>query len=152
MRVHNTIILEIDADHLRSSNIGKKDQWKFNNLDIGVQHFSPGQKDIEILFFRRSTACPNVKHGDEWGEPSQCEQGDSCQYCHARTEQQFHPEIYKSTKCNDIQQNGYCPRGAFCAFAHLDRKWNTFMAALIPWISSYNLHIIVITLIYTNLL
>ncbi|XP_047498642.1 RING finger protein unkempt homolog isoform X2 [Penaeus chinensis] len=70
----------------------------------------------------RSTACPNVKHGDEWGEPSNCENGDACQYCHTRTEQQFHPEIYKSTKCNDIQQNGYCPRGAFCAFAHLDQE------------------------------
>lgn len=70
----------------------------------------------------RSTACPNVKHGDEWGEPGNCDNGDACQYCHTRTEQQFHPEIYKSTKCNDIQQNGYCPRGAFCAFAHLDRE------------------------------
>lgn len=70
----------------------------------------------------RSTACPNVKHGDEWGEPGNCENGDACQYCHTRTEQQFHPEIYKSTKCNDIQQNGYCPRGAFCAFAHLDQE------------------------------
>ncbi|XP_042242474.1 RING finger protein unkempt homolog isoform X2 [Homarus americanus] len=70
----------------------------------------------------RSTACPNVKHGDEWGEPSNCDNGDSCQYCHTRTEQQFHPEIYKSTKCNDIQQNGYCPRGAFCAFAHQDQE------------------------------
>ncbi|KAL7635578.1 UNVERIFIED_CONTAM: hypothetical protein RMT77_014647 [Armadillidium vulgare] len=70
----------------------------------------------------RSTACPNVKHGDEWGEPANCEGGDSCQYCHTRTEQQFHPEIYKSTKCNDIQQNGYCPRGAFCAFAHVEQE------------------------------
>ncbi|XP_063886090.1 RING finger protein unkempt homolog isoform X1 [Scylla paramamosain] len=70
----------------------------------------------------RSTACPNVKHGDEWGEPGNCDNGDACQYCHTRTEQQFHPEIYKSTKCNDIQQNGYCPRGAFCAFAHLDQE------------------------------
>lgn len=41
----------------------------------------------------RSTPCPSVKHGDEWGEPSRCESGDSCQYCHSRTEQQFHPEV-----------------------------------------------------------
>ncbi|CAB0041480.1 unnamed protein product [Trichogramma brassicae] len=68
----------------------------------------------------RSTPCPNVKHGEEWGEPSNCEQGDNCVYCHTRTEQQFHPEIYKSTKCNDVQQAGYCPRGVFCAFAHVD--------------------------------
>jgi hypothetical protein len=40
-----------------------------------------------------------------------------------RTEQQFHPEIYKSTKCNDIQNTSYCPRGAFCAFAHVERKF-----------------------------
>ena len=31
-------------------------------------------------------------------------------------------QIYKSTKCNDIQQTGYCPRGPFCAFAHGDSK------------------------------
>ncbi|XP_044589559.1 RING finger protein unkempt isoform X7 [Cotesia glomerata] len=68
----------------------------------------------------RSTPCPNVKHGEEWGEPGNCDQGDNCMYCHTRTEQQFHPEIYKSTKCNDVQQAGYCPRGVFCAFAHVD--------------------------------
>ena len=73
------------------------------------------------LFFR-STPCPNVKSGDEWGDPVSCEAGDGCQYCHTRTEQQFHPEIYKSTKCNDIQNTSYCPRGAFCAFAHVERK------------------------------
>lgn len=35
----------------------------------------------------RSTPCPNVKHGDEWGDPCSCENGDSCSYCHTRTEQ-----------------------------------------------------------------
>ncbi|XP_061556750.1 putative E3 ubiquitin-protein ligase UNKL isoform X2 [Phycodurus eques] len=69
----------------------------------------------------RSTPCPSVKHGDEWGEPSKCDSGDACQYCHSRMEQQFHPEIYKSTKCNDMRQTGYCPRGPFCAFAHVER-------------------------------
>ncbi|XP_068769724.1 RING finger protein unkempt homolog isoform X11 [Struthio camelus] len=69
----------------------------------------------------RSSPCPSVKHGDEWGDPSKCENGDSCQYCHTRTEQQFHPEIYKSTKCNDMQQSGSCPRGPFCAFAHVEQ-------------------------------
>lgn len=68
----------------------------------------------------RSTPCPQVKSADEWGDPVSCESGDSCQYCHTRTEQQFHPEIYKSTKCNDIQNTSYCPRGAFCAFAHIE--------------------------------
>uniref|UniRef100_A0A8C2PYI8 Unk zinc finger n=1 Tax=Cyprinus carpio TaxID=7962 RepID=A0A8C2PYI8_CYPCA len=70
----------------------------------------------------RALPCPSVKHSDEWGDPSKCESGESCQYCHTRTEQQFHPEIYKSTKCNDIQQSGNCPRGPFCAFAHLESK------------------------------
>lgn len=65
-----------------------------------------------------------MKHGEEWGEPSNCESGDNCQYCHTRTEQQFHPEIYKSTKCNDVQQAGYCPRSVFCAFAHVERNYN----------------------------
>lgn len=45
------------------------------------------------MFCFRSTPCPNVKHGDEWGDPTQCENGDSCVYCHTRTEQQFHPEV-----------------------------------------------------------
>ncbi|KAL5473876.1 hypothetical protein EMCRGX_G028440 [Ephydatia muelleri] len=70
----------------------------------------------------RSTPCPNVKLNDEWGDLVNCEQGDSCCYCHTRTEQQFHPEIYKSTKCNDVQQTGYCPRGPFCAFAHDEKE------------------------------
>ncbi|MGH0132723.1 UNVERIFIED_CONTAM: hypothetical protein FKN15_050291 [Acipenser sinensis] len=69
----------------------------------------------------RSLPCPGVKHADEWGDPSKCESGDGCQYCHTRTEQQFHPEIYKSTKCNDMLQAGSCPRGPFCAFAHMDQ-------------------------------
>jgi len=70
----------------------------------------------------RSTPCPAVKSADEWGDPTNCDSGDNCQYCHTRTEQQFHPEIYKSTKCNDIQNTSYCPRGAFCAFAHLEQE------------------------------
>ncbi|XP_052265444.1 RING finger protein unkempt-like isoform X2 [Dreissena polymorpha] len=73
----------------------------------------------------RSTPCPNVKHGDDWGDPTQCENGDNCGYCHTRTEQQFHPEIYKSTKCNDMVQTNFCPRGAFCAFAHVEQEITT---------------------------
>ncbi|KAI1301869.1 RING finger protein unkempt [Halotydeus destructor] len=73
-------------------------------------------------FKYRSTPCPNVKQGDEWGDPVNCEAGENCPYCHTRTEQQFHPEIYKSTKCNDMQQTGYCPRGPFCAFAHVEKE------------------------------
>ena len=46
-----------------------------------------------MFVFNRSTPCPNVKHGDDWGDPTQCEQGDNCPYCHTRTEQQFHPEV-----------------------------------------------------------
>lgn len=75
-------------------------------------------------FKYRSTPCPNVKQGDEWNDPSKCENGDGCGYCHTRTEQQFHPEIYKSSKCNDMVQTGYCPRGLFCAFAHVENELN----------------------------
>ncbi|XP_057202001.1 putative E3 ubiquitin-protein ligase UNKL isoform X3 [Triplophysa rosa] len=84
-------------------------------------HNSRDRRRNPRKFKYRSTPCPSVKHGDEWGEPSKCESGDSCPYCHSRTEQQFHPEIYKSTKCNDMRQTGYCPRGPFCAFAHVER-------------------------------
>ncbi|KFQ30166.1 Putative E3 ubiquitin-protein ligase UNKL, partial [Mesitornis unicolor] len=83
-------------------------------------HNSRDRRRNPRKFKYRSAPCPSVKHADEWGEPSRCESGDSCQYCHSRTEQQFHPEIYKSTKCNDMRQTGYCPRGPFCAFAHVE--------------------------------
>ncbi|XP_020942517.1 putative E3 ubiquitin-protein ligase UNKL isoform X12 [Sus scrofa] len=88
-------------------------------------HNSRDRRRDPRRFPYRSTPCPSVKHGDEWGEPSRCESGDSCQYCHSRTEQQFHPEIYKSTKCNDMRQTGYCPRGPFCAFAHVEKSLGT---------------------------
>uniref|UniRef100_A0A3Q1F5J6 Unk zinc finger n=1 Tax=Acanthochromis polyacanthus TaxID=80966 RepID=A0A3Q1F5J6_9TELE len=71
----------------------------------------------------RSLPCPSVKQSEEWGDPSKCEGAEGCQYCHTRTEQQFHPEIYKSTKCNDMQQCGSCPRGPFCAFAHVEKPF-----------------------------
>ncbi|CAH8543748.1 unnamed protein product [Schistosoma turkestanicum] len=73
-------------------------------------------------FLYRSTPCPIVRPGDEWQDSTLCDTGDACIYCHTRTEQQFHPEIYKSTKCNDVLNSGYCPRGPFCAFAHCDSE------------------------------
>ncbi|XP_026340737.2 putative E3 ubiquitin-protein ligase UNKL isoform X1 [Ursus arctos] len=85
-------------------------------------HNSRDRRRNPRRFQYRSTPCPSVKHGDEWGEPARCDSGDSCQYCHSRAEQQFHPEIYKSTRCNDMRQTGCCPRGPFCAFAHADKS------------------------------
>lgn len=85
-------------------------------------HNNKDRRRSPKCFKYRSTPCPNVKLNDEWGDLVNCEQGDSCCYCHTRTEQQFHPEIYKSTKCNDVQQTGYCPRGPFCAFAHDEKE------------------------------
>uniref|UniRef100_A0A915KAH6 C3H1-type domain-containing protein n=1 Tax=Romanomermis culicivorax TaxID=13658 RepID=A0A915KAH6_ROMCU len=85
-------------------------------------HNSKDKRRCTVSIKYRSTPCPSVKRGDEWGEPESCESGESCAYCHTRTEQQFHPEIYKSTKCNDMQQHGYCPRGPFCAFAHSENE------------------------------
>lgn len=122
----------------------------------------------------RALPCPAVKQSEEWGDPSKCEGAEGCQYCHTRTEQQFHPEvcrlnttenatasflmcsvlyyivscsqIYKSTKCNDMQQCGSCPRGPFCAFAHVESKFpfqNSFYPAaseeVTCWISSFHL-------------
>lgn len=90
------------------------------NSNIGEINFYLNFVRNKFYFKYRSTPCPNAKHGEEWGDPTGCESGDPCQYCHTRTEQQFHPEIYKSTKCHDMQTNSYCPRGSFCAFAHGD--------------------------------
>ncbi|XP_033921213.1 putative E3 ubiquitin-protein ligase UNKL isoform X2 [Melopsittacus undulatus] len=56
-------------------------------------HSSRDRRRNPRKFKYRSTPCPKVKHADEWGEPSGCESGDSCQYCHSRPEQQFHPEL-----------------------------------------------------------
>lgn len=94
-------------------------------------HNSKDKRRSPRKFKYRSTPCPNVKHGEEWGEPDNCESGDNCQYCHTRTEQQFHPEIYKSTKCNDVQQQGYCPRSVFCAFAHVQRKFSFSLIVIV---------------------
>lgn len=90
----------------------------------------------------RSTPCPSVKQGDEWGDPTNCEAGDACAYCHTRTEQQFHPEIYKSTKCNDMQQTNYCPRGAFCAFAHIESMFTLIKSKWINLIVNSNLFVV----------
>ncbi|CAD6188845.1 unnamed protein product [Caenorhabditis auriculariae] len=85
-------------------------------------HNTKDRRRPPALFKYRSTPCPAAKTVDEWLDPDLCEAGDSCQYCHTRTEQQFHPEIYKSTKCNDMLEHGYCPRAVFCAFAHHDTE------------------------------
>ena len=60
-------------------------------------------------FYCRSTPCPNVKHSDEWGDPAACENGDSCAYCHTRTEQQFHPEVRQ----NFLIYETSCPASYF---------------------------------------
>ena len=56
-------------------------------------HLDPCITCINFFLIVRSTPCPHVKHGDEWGEPTNCDSGDNCPYCHTRTEQQFHPEV-----------------------------------------------------------
>uniref|UniRef100_A0A8L8KHM9 RING finger protein unkempt n=1 Tax=Heligmosomoides polygyrus TaxID=6339 RepID=A0A8L8KHM9_HELPZ len=85
-------------------------------------HNSKDRRRPPAICKYRSTPCPAAKTVDEWLDPELCEAGDACQYCHTRTEQQFHPEIYKSTKCNDMLEHGYCPRAVFCAFAHHDSE------------------------------
>ncbi|GAB6021376.1 hypothetical protein CHUAL_003983 [Chamberlinius hualienensis] len=127
----------------KERNLGEDPKWQDTNYVLANYKTEPCKKPPRLCrqgytcpqyhnnrdrrrspqkFKYRTTPCPHVKHLDEWGEPSNCESGDSCQYCHTRTEQQFHPEIYKSSKCNDMQQTGYCPRGVFCAFAHVDQE------------------------------
>jgi len=34
-----------------------------------------------------------VKVKDDWGEASDCDNGDKCAYCHSRMELQFHPDV-----------------------------------------------------------
>ncbi|GMR60664.1 hypothetical protein PMAYCL1PPCAC_30859 [Pristionchus mayeri] len=85
-------------------------------------HNSKDRRRPPAKYKYRSTPCPAAKTVDEWLDPEMCENGDNCGYCHTRTEQQFHPEIYKSTKCNDMLEHGYCPRAVFCAFAHHDSE------------------------------
>ncbi|UMM20474.1 hypothetical protein L5515_015736 [Caenorhabditis briggsae] len=81
-------------------------------------HNSKDRRRSPAVFKYRTTACPSAKPNNEWEDPDMCAGGDNCQYCHTRTEQQFHPEVYKSMKCNDLLEYGFCPRGIFCAFSH----------------------------------
>ena len=69
---------------------------EYVSIDINVDEYGIVGLIVELmvmLLLCRSTPCPSVKHGDEWGDPSQCDNGDDCTYCHTRTEQQFHPEV-----------------------------------------------------------
>ncbi|XP_075021769.1 putative E3 ubiquitin-protein ligase UNKL isoform X5 [Calonectris borealis] len=81
-------------------------------------HNSRDRRRNPRKFKYRSTPCPNVKHAGEWGEPSRCEGGDSCQYCHSRTEQQFHPEISCSSSPTVTSSSGssssLSPLGPLC--------------------------------------
>lgn len=56
-------------------------------------HNSKDRRRNPHIYKYRSTPCPQVKQHDEWGDPAVCDQGDECQYCHSRTEQQFYPEV-----------------------------------------------------------
>lgn len=72
-----------------------------------------------VLHYKyESKVCPLVKKNEEWLNPLVCPLKDNCNQCHTRTEQQFHPEIYKSIACADYQISGTCPRGPYCAFFH----------------------------------
>lgn len=51
------------------------------------------QGSLAVCCFHRALPCPAVKQSEEWGDPSKCEGAEGCQYCHTRTEQQFHPEV-----------------------------------------------------------
>uniref|UniRef100_H0XWW0 Unk like zinc finger n=1 Tax=Otolemur garnettii TaxID=30611 RepID=H0XWW0_OTOGA len=81
-------------------------------------HSSRDRRRNPRRFQYRSTPCPSVKHGDEWGEPSRCDGGDSCQYCHSRTEQQFHPEVCPCLMGPNFYFSGKC-RYSCLHFKHL---------------------------------
>lgn len=66
--------------------------------------------DCSVFYFR-STPCPNVKQGDEWGDPSKCDSGDNCSYCHTRTEQQFHLEVCCNSFVGAFVMLSYLPVG-----------------------------------------
>lgn len=67
--------------------------------------------------------CKIMRDGDDdWKSAAICHKGNECTFCHTRTEQQFHIDIYKSSKCKDIAENGHCPRGIYCAFSHSDME------------------------------
>ena len=82
-------------------------------------HNNKDKRRSPSFYTYSAAACPTVKIKHEWLDPSLCPSGKNCLFCHTRTEQQFHPEIYKSNKCHDMIQTNYCPRGYFCAFAHV---------------------------------
>ncbi|KAI3384883.1 hypothetical protein SNEBB_008971 [Seison nebaliae] len=68
-------------------------------------------------FFYSSTPCSKVRVNNVWSNPTICPKEDNCKYAHTRHEQQFHPDVYKSTLCHD-HENNFCPRGQQCAFHH----------------------------------
>ncbi|CAI2346585.1 unnamed protein product [Caenorhabditis sp. 36 PRJEB53466] len=98
-------------------------------------HNSKDRRRSPAQFFYKSTPCPAARGYNEWLSPESCKAGDTCPYCHTRTEQQFHPDVYKSSKCTDFLEHGFCPRAMFCAFAHheteLSKMWNPFVPKIV---------------------
>ena len=82
-------------------------------------HNDKDRRRSPLKYAYTSGFCEFAKSDNEWKSYINCPNGDDCMKCHSRTEQQFHPDIYKSNKCNDMMQTNYCPRGYFCAFAHV---------------------------------
>lgn len=74
----------------------EKSHFQFVVSPVGVEVWGgadPVLSKTMRLCRRRALPCPAVKQSEEWGDPSKCEGAESCQYCHTRTEQQFHPEV-----------------------------------------------------------
>ena len=44
-------------------------------------------------FNYKPSPCLNAKQDDVWLEAIDCIKGDNCEYCHSKTEQQFHPNV-----------------------------------------------------------
>lgn len=79
------------------------------------------------FFFYSEQPCPYVKSGGatkNWRDPSRCPDGDACRYSHTLLEQMYHPNIYKTSPCNNYSETDPSRYGPVsrallcCTFAH----------------------------------
>lgn len=90
----------------------------WNTVTSGANHPSVTAETAASIV----TRAPNSSFTQRWG-PSTSATRDCVNFTRFKPLSFcFSSKIYKSTKCNDIRQNGYCPRGPFCAFAHVGSK------------------------------
>jgi hypothetical protein len=62
-------------------------------VDCPKYHSACDKRRDPNIFTYRPTACSKAKKGDDWLETFNCEKDDNCEYCHSKTEQQFHSKV-----------------------------------------------------------